>query len=153
MAHGTRHSLIPKADRCHGPNARTLAERFWAKVDTNIVGQGCWEWLGGRNPNGYGLMWGDRKKVELAHRLVYRILGLPELPDRWETGLVPDHWCKNPCCVNPAHQRIVTQTENTTIYADRSQVVARQNATMAARGTRRGKRRIQPHTEKPSEDS
>lgn len=97
--------------RWPGHKGRSLSERFWEKVNRDGVGTGCWEWLGGCNPNGYGLIW-TGKKLELAHRVVYRLVGLPDLPDRWTTGLVPDHLCRNTRCINPAHQEIVTQKVN-----------------------------------------
>jgi hypothetical protein len=69
---------------------------------------GCWLWLGGTDGrNGYGRLnprtWGERQ----AHRYSYR-LHKGEIPK----GLVIDHKCRNPSCVNPEHLEPVTQAEN-----------------------------------------
>lgn len=64
----------------------------------------CWNWPGHRDRQGYGKV-GKR----LAHRLVYQAaLGEP-IPD----GMVIDHLCRNPSCVNPEHLDVVTPEENT----------------------------------------
>lgn len=63
---------------------------------------GCLTWDGHRNPAGYG-----RWRQQLAHRLVYEIEVGP-IPD----GLVIDHLCREPACVNPQHLEPVTQLVN-----------------------------------------
>lgn len=82
----------------------TLEERFWAKVDKDGP-NGCWLWTASTNLQGYGQFF-DGKTV-LAHRFAYeRLVGpIPE-------GLVTDHLCRTPLCVNPAHLEPVTQREN-----------------------------------------
>lgn len=67
---------------------------------------GCWEWLRARHPDGYGAAW-DGKRVRRAHRVMYERLVGP-IP----TGLVLDHLCRNPGCVNPAHLEPVTDAVN-----------------------------------------
>jgi hypothetical protein len=64
---------------------------------------GCWEWTSFRNKAGYGRIGGR----VLAHRLAYESLVGP-IP----SGLVIDHLCRNPACVNPAHLEPVTLQEN-----------------------------------------
>lgn len=83
----------------------TPGERFWAKV---LIGdpEDCWLWTAYKQKSGYGKFTFDGKS-RLAHRVAYeRFIG--PIPD----GLVLDHLCRNPACVNPAHLEPVTQTEN-----------------------------------------
>lgn len=68
---------------------------------------GCWIWQRGGNGCGYGILRVGRKSV-LAHRHYYEQHVGP-IP----AGLVIDHLCRNPSCVNPAHLEVVTVRENT----------------------------------------
>lgn len=81
---------------------RDVVERFWAKVDKT---EGCWNWTGVLL-RGYG-QFAYRRRMVLAHRFAYELLVGP-IPD----GLVIDHLCRNPRCVNPAHLEPVTPREN-----------------------------------------
>jgi hypothetical protein len=83
---------------------RTLstAERFWEKVDKS---GGCWEWTAYKR-QGYGRFSMPGGPV-LAHRLAWLMLIGP-IP----AGLVLDHLCRNPGCVNPAHLEPVTPGVN-----------------------------------------
>ncbi len=58
---------------------------------------GCWEWHGSRNDNGYGQFY-FRGKAWRAHRAAYALF-TGEIPD----GLFVCHHCDNPSCVNPDH--------------------------------------------------
>ena len=71
-------------------------------ADKMRVGDGCWEWTGGKTPQGYGMV--ARRQ---AHRVVYELLAGP-IPD----GLVIDHLCRNRGCVRPDHLEPVTNREN-----------------------------------------
>ena len=71
------------------------------------VKSGCWEWTACLSPQGYGQFW-DGNTYCLAHRFSYEIKN-GKIPK----GLVIDHLCRNPCCVNPEHLECVTMAENT----------------------------------------
>lgn len=85
---------------------RTEAERFWDKVD---VQPGiCWEWQACLLRNGHGQFNREGRRPVMAHRWAWEHLVGP-IPD----GLVLDHLCRNPRCVNPAHLEPVTPGTNT----------------------------------------
>lgn len=67
---------------------------------------GCWEWQRFRDKLGYGSLHLAGKRLA-AHRYVYEKMR-GEIPD----GLVLDHLCRNPSCVNPDHLEPVTYAVN-----------------------------------------
>lgn len=80
---------------------------FWAKVDKS---GDCWLWKASKTPLGYGraiFKTNDGWRPRLAHRAAY-ILSKGPIPE----GLVIDHLCHNPGCVNPAHLRATTPKRN-----------------------------------------
>lgn len=82
-----------------------VAERFWAKVDKTGT---CWLWTGAKLPKGYGRIHGEvQGKFLLAHRVSYELANGP-IPE----GLVIDHMCHTPGCVNPDHLRAITRQQN-----------------------------------------
>lgn len=81
-----------------------LIESFWKKVEKT---EGCWNWLGWKNRQGYGLMRKGPVRY-IAHRISYEI-HKGEIPK----GLIMDHLCRNCSCVNPDHLEAVTVKENT----------------------------------------
>ena len=81
------------------------AERFWAKADRPNE-SACWTWRAGIDSRGYGQFY-FRGKNNIAHRIAYELVKGP-IP----AGLVIDHLCRNPLCVNPAHLEAVTNREN-----------------------------------------
>jgi hypothetical protein len=84
-------------------------ERFWAKVDKTPT---CWLWTAALDRDGYGqfrIKDGQRWVTVGAHRIAYDIeVGLPPK----DSGLEPDHTCRVPACVNPAHLDPVTHQTN-----------------------------------------
>ena len=79
-------------------------ERFLSKIDFGLF---CWEWKAGKNSDGYGCFWLNRKTLR-APRLAYELFKQP-IPE----GKVIDHICRNRGCVNPVHMEIVTPKINT----------------------------------------
>jgi hypothetical protein len=81
-----------------------LEERFWAKVRKT---PDCWLWTGSTVGTwGYGQVSIGRRRIPV-HRYAYELLVGP-IPD----GLVIDHLCRVPHCVNPAHLEPVTEQVN-----------------------------------------
>jgi HNH endonuclease len=97
-----------KAAHDHGdplyvPVARTPVERFHEKY--NVEASGCWLWFANAR-SGYG-EFTVGKKVYRAHRWSYETFraAIPE-------GMVIDHLCRTPLCVNPGHLEPVTRGAN-----------------------------------------
>lgn len=71
---------------------------------------GCWEWTGTRNLQGYGVIGlyiGGTARGTPAPRLQW-MHSFGEIP----LGMVVMHTCDNPPCINPAHLAIGTQADN-----------------------------------------
>lgn len=85
--------------------------RFWALVDRDHVGTGCWMWTGSSNGVGYGQFYAGaalrQDPSRYAHRIAFALENgaIPE-------GLDLDHLCRNRSCVNPAHLEAVTRSVN-----------------------------------------
>lgn len=71
-----------------------------------VTEAGCWEWVGARNPLGYGYLHLNQVKT-MAYRHVYQLERGP-IPE----GADLDHLCRNPSCVRPDHLEPVTHREN-----------------------------------------
>ena len=83
-----------------------LLDRVLNKVEVNTTTD-CWEFQGGKNNLGYGMI-RDDKKMRTAHRVSYEEHSQTKIPNH----LVVMHSCDNPCCVNPAHLSLGTRQDN-----------------------------------------
>ena len=84
---------------------RTIEERL---TDGLVrMPNGCLEWIGCANVNGYGRIWFNGRRVK-THRLAWMLVNGP-IPD----GIEIRHFiCDNPPCCDLAHLRPGTQADN-----------------------------------------
>ena len=78
---------------------------FWRKVNFDTP-TGCWEWMGGKDWDGYGMAQAAGRSCR-SSRMAYIYLIGP-IP----SGLQLDHLCRVVSCVNPWHLEPVTPKEN-----------------------------------------
>lgn len=71
----------------------------------------CWEWLGARNAEGYGVVRGDGYRAPLV--LVHRVALAAALGRPIADGMLACHHCDNKRCARPAHLYEGTPSENT----------------------------------------
>jgi hypothetical protein len=78
--------------------------RFYKKI---TVVQECWIWKASKLESGYGLFTDEYGKTITAHRWSFQHFHgvIPQ-------GLVIDHICRNPSCVNPKHLQAISQSDN-----------------------------------------
>lgn len=81
-------------------------KNFWSKVNIKPINE-CWEWLGAKNNNGYGMICVCYTN-NLAHRLSWELHNKREIPK----GKCILHKCDNKSCVNPHHLYCGTQGDN-----------------------------------------
>lgn len=72
-----------------------------------IITNECWLWRASKLESGYGLFTDESGKTVTAHRWSYQHFKgvIPQ-------GLIIDHICRNPSCVNPKHLQAITQSNN-----------------------------------------
>lgn len=116
--------------------------RFLAKVQRDPT-TGCLLWIAKSvNRAGYGRILNENGRVELAHRVAWRLAGRPLLADQ-----ELDHFdCENILCCEVTHLRQVTHAANVarghapSAIAHRNQVCGRGHPMVAEHGRRyRGK--------------
>jgi len=82
---------------------------LWARAlqRVRITEQGCWEYIGATNSQGYAcLSAGAKGKTILGHRLAVLVR------DGSLSNLPVDHLCMNRICFRPDHLEVVTTAEN-----------------------------------------
>lgn len=90
-------------------SGKSLKQRILNRIKIHSF---CWEWQGSKSKRGYGkITTGSRSDGSRANREAHRVsyeAFIGEVP----VGLVIDHLCRNPSCVNPSHLEAVTTQEN-----------------------------------------
>ena len=87
-------------------NVSLLKDRFMDKF-IPVTESGCWLWTASTWRGGYGQFRVGKHRNVQAHRFSYELFKGP-IPK----GLVLDHLCRVPLCVNPDHLEPVTIGEN-----------------------------------------
>lgn len=93
---------------------------------------GCWLWTASLNNKGYGLLQRGGFKG-YAHRFAYQhlVAGGADI-----SGAHVCHRCDNPCCVNPDHLFLGSQSDNMADCVSKGRHASQRNATNYAKGER-----------------
>lgn len=86
-------------------------KRFWDKFERGL---GCWNWLGTKDEDGYGVLTNRPYGMLKAHRLSHELLVEPITGGLWVL-----HSCDNPSCVRPSHLHLGTAKDNGREKAER----------------------------------
>lgn len=116
---------------------RVIWERVLRRTVQTVTG--CWEWTGGTNSDGYGLVGSGRSALNVTvHRVAVIVRDGRDIPD----GMTVDHLChkadecpggrtcRHRRCVNPEHLAVTTLAVNAG-RANRERASARRRAAHA----------------------
>lgn len=95
------------SQKCAGASQSRDPASVLAANLAGISSRGCWEWIGHRDPRGYGRFCVKASREVLAHRLAWVVHRGP-IPD----GMHVLHHCDNPPCCNPDHLYLGTNADN-----------------------------------------
>jgi hypothetical protein len=100
----------------------TRVEWFFEKVDQRGPDE-CWLWKAGKNRAGYGVFGVGAKR---AHRWIWEFENGPIPP-----GMLILHKCDTPACVNPAHLRLGTHSDNMRERCEKGRTLKAEHANAA----------------------
>lgn len=131
-------SLVSTPHRDRKYTHRSIASRFWRKVDKNgpvpshaIALGPCWLWTGGKDPKGYGQLRANGKRGRLlkAHRVSWSMHN-----GRLTDWMLVLHRCDNPSCVRPDHLFVGSQRDNVQDAARKGRLVFQAHPEKVRRG-------------------
>ncbi len=100
--------MVSNTQRARIRTHEELIAKFVSRVQMPDDPNGCWIWKRSRTPRHYGGFYDSVQRLPMsAYRFAYQTF-IGQVPD----GLVLDHTCCAPACVNPAHLEPVTVSEN-----------------------------------------
>ena len=100
-----RHCSQSFSSNCLAAVYCSLKCRLLAKVRKSETG--CWEWIGGKDQDGYGLL-SINDKSQRASRISFEVFNCQKVPN----GKCICHTCDNPSCINPGHLFVGSALEN-----------------------------------------